>query len=83
VLVISSIWTNIAEQDFGLNSKEMQNDVDNAGRHLQKGDKFGYNYNFFVQNAMLHGHRLPTIVSTTGRSISQAKGVSPECGVKV
>jgi hypothetical protein len=39
-----------AEQDFGLNSKEMQNDVDNAGRHLQKGDKFGYNYNLFVQN---------------------------------
>ncbi len=39
-----------AEQDFGLNSKEMQNDVDNIGRKLQKGDKFGYNYNLFVQN---------------------------------
>lgn len=41
-----------AEQDFGLNSKEMQNDVDNIGRQLKKGDKFGYNYNLFVQNAM-------------------------------
>jgi hypothetical protein len=39
-----------AEQDFGLNSTEMQNDVDNAGKKLIKGDKFGYNYNIFVQN---------------------------------
>jgi hypothetical protein len=39
-----------AEQDYGLNSQQMQNDVDNAGRKLQKGDKFGYNYNLYVQN---------------------------------
>jgi hypothetical protein len=40
-----------AEQDYGLNSNEMQNDLDNVGRKLMKGDKFGYNYNLFVQNA--------------------------------
>lgn len=39
-----------AEQDFGLDSKEMQNDLDNIGRKLHKGDKFGYNYNLFVNN---------------------------------
>lgn len=42
-----------AEQDFGLNSVQEQNDVDNAGRKLQKGDKFGYNYNIFVQKSAL------------------------------
>lgn len=38
-----------AEQDFGLNSSQMQNDVDNVGKQLKKGDKFGYNYNLYVQ----------------------------------
>jgi hypothetical protein len=44
-----------AEQDYGLDSQEEQNNVDNAGLKLKKGDKFGYDYNLFVQKASVWG----------------------------
>ncbi|MCD8318403.1 MAG: TonB-dependent receptor, partial [Paraprevotella sp.] len=35
-------------RDYGYNSSMIQNDLDNPNRQIGKGDKFGYNYNIFV-----------------------------------
>jgi hypothetical protein len=35
-------------RDYGFNSSVIQNDLDNPDRRIGEGDKFGYNYNIFV-----------------------------------
>lgn len=42
-----------AASDFGAYSNEAQNDLDNPNRRIGKGDKFGYNYNIYVNRAQL------------------------------
>ncbi len=37
-----------AANDYGPNSQEAQNDLNNPNRRIKVGDKFGYNYNIFV-----------------------------------
>ena len=37
-----------AERDYGKGSTEVQNDLRNPNRSIKEGDKFGYNYNIFV-----------------------------------
>lgn len=39
--------------DFGMNSDNVQNDVDNPNRQIGKGDIFGYNYDINVNKASL------------------------------
>lgn len=53
-------WLDVdqfAERDFGLNTLSAQNDLNNPDRRVQKGDKFGYDYdinsiqaNIWLQN---------------------------------
>lgn len=38
-------------RDYGYNSFMIQNDLDNPNRVIGEGDKFGYNYNIFVNKA--------------------------------
>ncbi len=38
-------------RDYGYNSSIIQNDLDNPNRLIGEGDKFGYNYNIFVNKA--------------------------------
>lgn len=38
-------------RDYGYNSSMIQNDLDNPNRVIREGDKFGYNYNIFVNKA--------------------------------
>lgn len=40
-----------AANDHGMGSDEAQNDLRNPNRKIQVGDKFGYNYNIFVNKA--------------------------------
>ena len=40
-----------AANDHGMGSDEAQNDLRNPNRRIQVGDKFGYNYNIFVNKA--------------------------------
>lgn len=40
-------------RDYGYNSPMIQNDLDNPNRIIREGDKFGYNYNVFVNKAHL------------------------------
>ena len=42
-----------ASSDYGANSTEAQNDLDNPSRRIREGDKFGYNYNIYVNKAQL------------------------------
>lgn len=42
-----------AANDYGPNSQEAQNDLNNPNRQISEGDKFGYNYNIFVNKARL------------------------------
>ncbi len=42
-------------KDYGPNSSEAQNDLNNPNRRIYQGDKFGYNYNIFVNQAKLWG----------------------------
>lgn len=42
-----------ASSNFGANSDEAQNDLDNPNRQIRKGDKFGYNYNIYVNKLQL------------------------------
>lgn len=46
-------------RDYGFNSSVIQNDLDNPDRRIGEGDKFGYNYNIFVnkQSAWLRYQR--------------------------
>ena len=49
-------YTNIDKfsvADFGMNSDNVQNDVDNPNRQIGKGDIFGYNYDINVNKASL------------------------------
>ena len=41
--------------DYGQNSQEAQNDLNNPNRQIGVGDKFGYNYNIFVNKSRLYG----------------------------
>ncbi len=40
-----------AARDYGPNSQEAQNDLRNPNRQIKVDDKFGYNYNIFVNKA--------------------------------
>lgn len=40
-----------AERDYGKGSDEVQNDLRNRNRHIKQGDRFGYDYNIFVNKA--------------------------------
>lgn len=42
-----------AARDWGINSDMAQNDLDNPNRNIEVGDKFGYNYNMYVQKTNL------------------------------
>ena len=44
-----------AANDYGFNSQEAQNDLNNPNRQIGEGDKFGYNYNIFVDKARAYG----------------------------
>lgn len=44
-----------AANDYGINSQEAQNDLRNPNRLIGEGDKFGYNYNLFVNKARAYG----------------------------
>ncbi len=44
-----------AANDYGPNSQEAQNDLNNPNRQISVGDKFGYNYNILVDKASLWG----------------------------
>lgn len=44
-----------AAKDYGMESPEAQNDLNNPNRRIAEGDKFGYNYNIFVNKARLWG----------------------------
>lgn len=44
-----------AANDYGLNSETAQNDLNHPNRQIREGDKFGYNYNIFVNKARLWG----------------------------
>ena len=57
-LLGGSRYTDIdkfAANDYGPESTEAQNDLDHPNRQIAKGDKFGYNYNIFVEKARLYG----------------------------
>ncbi len=52
-LLGANYWIDIdpfTERDFN-DSYTLQNDLDNPNRQVTVGDKFGYNYNIFVQKA--------------------------------
>lgn len=40
-----------AINDYGIASDEAQNDLNHPNRQIREGDKFGYNYNIFVNKA--------------------------------
>lgn len=44
-----------AASDYGINSIEAQNDLRHPNRKIGVDDKFGYNYNIFVNKARLYG----------------------------
>ena len=44
-----------AERDYGKGSEEVQNDLRNPNRKISEGDRFGYDYNIFVNKAKLWG----------------------------
>lgn len=44
-----------AVNDYGIDSPEAQNDLNNPNRQIKVGDKFGYNYNIYVNQAKLWG----------------------------
>ncbi|MGN1244670.1 MAG: hypothetical protein ACI4TQ_05635, partial [Alloprevotella sp.] len=44
-----------AANDYGINSTEAQNDLRNPNRKIGVDDKFGYNYNIFVNKARAYG----------------------------
>lgn len=44
-----------AINDYGINSDVVQNDLNNPNRQIKTGDKFGYNYNIYVNKATLWG----------------------------
>lgn len=44
-----------ASKDYGYGSKEEQNDLRNPNRQIGVDDKFGYNYNIFVEKARAYG----------------------------
>ena len=44
-----------AERDYGKGSEEVQNDLRNPNRHISEGDRFGYDYNIFVNKAKFWG----------------------------
>lgn len=50
------LYTDIdkfAANDYGMDSQEAQNDLNHPNRKIGEGDKFGYNYNIFVNRATL------------------------------
>ena len=48
-------YDKFAANDYGRWSVEAQNDLNNPNRSIGEGDKFGYNYNIFVNKARLWG----------------------------
>lgn len=57
-LLGGTLYTDIdkfAANDYGIGSDEAQNDLRNPNRQIGKDDKFGYDYNVFVNKANLWG----------------------------
>ena len=46
-------YDKFAANDYGRNSQEAQNDLRNPNRQIQVDDKFGYNYDIYVNKAKL------------------------------
>ena len=44
-------YDNYSLNKYGSKSNEYQNDLDNPNRPIKEGDKFGYNYNIYVNKA--------------------------------
>ena len=51
-------------RDYGYNSSMIQNDLDNPNRLIGEDDKFGYDYNIFVNKANVWANYQSTRVST-------------------
>lgn len=57
-LLGGTLFTDVdkfAANDYGIGSEEAQNDLRNPNRKIGKDDKFGYDYNVFVNKANLWG----------------------------
>ncbi|MBR1593501.1 MAG: TonB-dependent receptor [Alloprevotella sp.] len=57
-LLGGTLYTDVdkfAANDYGIGSSEAQNDLRNPNRQIGKDDKFGYDYNIFVNKANLWG----------------------------
>ncbi len=57
-LLGGQVYTDIdkfAANDYGLDSQEAQNDLNNPNRRIREGDIFGYDYNIYVNYAKLWG----------------------------
>ena len=53
-LLGGEFWLDIdpfSDRDITIAPDNLQNDLDNPNRRVYKGDKFGYNYNFYYFNA--------------------------------
>lgn len=48
-------YDKFAANEYGRNSLEAQNDLNNPDRKVNVDDKFGYNYNIFVDKARAYG----------------------------
>lgn len=49
-------YDKFAANDYGRNSQEAQNDLNNPNRIVGEGDKFGYNYNILVNKLRAFGN---------------------------
>lgn len=49
-------YDKFAANDYGRNSQEAQNDLNNPNRIVGEGDKFGYDYNIFVNKIRAFGN---------------------------
>lgn len=57
-LLGANYWLDVdqfAERDFPSDPNAMQNDLNNPNRHIQVGDKFGYDYNLHFNQEQLWG----------------------------
>lgn len=57
-LLGGTVYTDIdkfAANEYGRNSVEAQNDLNHPNRKIGEDDKFGYNYNIFVDKARAYG----------------------------
>lgn len=67
-----------AANDYGINSTEAQNDLRNPNRQIGEDDKFGYNYNIFVNKLRLYGQYEYTVPHFTYTLNAYAEGTTIE-----